>query len=418
MMHRLLTLCLLILATLTLPYQTWAQGTYRTGYIVQLNNDTLRGELQLRSAIRSGQLCRFRATATATTIDYQPTQLRAYGLDGIAAYRAQLVPKSKAEAAAVSFVKLLVTGRANLYAYQDREDEVHFYLAMGTDSLQELRKFRVQKIVDNQEYFEEQTPFRSVLAKAFSDCPAVQYLLPQLPLASSDLTKLVTRYNACLGGPPTTQTMVPRQHSRLSVGIAGGVDATKVDFSQVLTRVRDGSFTGTSPVAGFFVDFVSPAFNRNMAFRLDMLYEKMHYADAYVARNVSTVEERAQTSFDVSYLKLPLQVRYHFNTGRFRPFLQAGGSMSFLLSHDSHLRSEYTSASGHPVVTEYGSVFDELFARTDYGLLVGAGLATPGVAGHAISVEVRGERGSGFLSEGVSSPILHLGALLSINLTK
>ena len=395
-----------------------AQDRFRPGYVVQLNGDTLRGDLQVRSAIRNSQLCRFRTTATAVATDYKPTQLRAYGLNEIVAYRAQRLPAHGTEAAAVAFVKLLVVGQANLYAYQDTEDEPHYYLAMGTDSLQELRKFRVQRIVDNQVYYEEQSPFRTVLATALRACPSVQHLLPTLPLAANDLTRVITRYNDCLGGGATARVLVPRQRAQLSVGIAAGVDATKVDFSKALNRVRDGSFTATSPMGGLFVEFVTPALNRNVALRLDMLYAKMHYADAYVARNVSTVEERAQASFDVSYLKLPLQVRYHFNTGRFRPFLQAGGSLGILLSHNSSLRSEYTSALGNPVVSDYGSLFNDLFARTDYGLLIGAGLATPGVAGHAISLEVRGERGSGFLTEGVASPIMHLGALLSINLTK
>lgn len=397
--------------------QAWGQGTYRPGYIVQPTGDTIRGELQVRSAIRSAQVCRFRAAATGPAVDYQPTQLRAYGLNGMAAYRSQLVPGRGADADNMLFVKLLVIGRANLYTYQDREDVSRYYLAMGTDTLQTLRSFRVQKIINNEEYFEEQSPFRTVLAKALSACPSVQYLIPQLALAEKDLTKLVTRYNECLDGP-TAQVKLPRQRARLSVGIAGGLDATKVNFSSTISRVRDGSFTATSPVAGLFFNLVSPSFNRNVALRLDVLYEKMHYADTYVARNVSTVEERSQASFEVSYLRLPLQVRYHFNTGRFRPFLQAGGSMSFLLSHASQLQTEYTSASGRPIVTNYGSIFDDLFARNDFGLLVGAGLATPGVAGHAISLEVRGERSSGFLREGVASPVLHLGALVSINLTK
>jgi hypothetical protein len=416
--RHLLIAYFLLVGFFSLPYQALAQGNYRPGYIVQLTGDTLRGELQLRSAIRSAQLCRFRTSPTGTTTDYLPTQLRAYGLDNLAAYRTQLVPKRGVEPSKVLFVKLLEAGRANLYVYQDKEDESHFYLAIGTDTLQELRKFRTKKIVDNQEYEEEQSPFRTVLAQAFRDCPSVQHLLPQLPLAQSDLMKLLVRYNACVGGPATARVQVPQQHSRLRVGIAGGLDATKVNFSRVLDRVRDGSFTATSPMAGFFVDLVSPAFNRNLAFRLDVLYEKQHYADSYVARNVSTVEERAQALFDVSYLKLPLQVRYHFNTGRFRPFLQAGASLNFLLAHNAQLRTEYTSASGKPIITDYSSVLNEVFAHTDYGLLVGAGLATPGVAGHAISLEVRGERGSGFMTEGVASPMLHLGALLSINLTK
>jgi hypothetical protein len=395
----------------------WGQGTYRPGYIVQLTGDTLRGELQVRSAIRSAKVCRFRATATGTHTDYLPAQLRGYGLNGIAAYRAQFVPQRGLDGATVLFVKLLVVGQANLYGYQDNEDVSHYYLAMGTDTLQTLRSFRVRKIINNEEYFEEQAPFRTVLAKALRDCPSVQYLIPQLALAEKDLTKLVTRYNECLGGP-AAQVQVPRQHAWLSMGITGGLEATKLNVSPTFSLLRDGSFTATSPVAGLFFNLVSPAFNRNVAFRLDVLYEKMRYADTYVARNVSTVEERTQASFEVSYLRLPLQVRYHFNTGRFRPFLQAGGSMSLLLSHASQLQTEYTSASGKPVVTNYGAIYNDLFARNDFGLLVGAGLATPGIAGHAISLEVRGERSSGFLREGIASPILHLGGLLSINLTK
>ncbi|RZL06667.1 MAG: DUF885 family protein, partial [Hymenobacter sp.] len=107
----------------------------------------------------------------------------------IAAYeqaiRTQLVPALGAEAAATVFVKVLVTGKAALYTRQDRDDQARYYLAMGTDSLRELRQYRVPQVVEDRTVYEEKSPFRTVLANAFRDCLAVQPLLPRLALTAS-----------------------------------------------------------------------------------------------------------------------------------------------------------------------------------------------------------------------------------------
>ena len=411
-------LLVLGLTVVWLPHRVLGQA-FQPGYIVQLTGDTLRGELQVRGAMRSARQCTFRPAGASAATSYRPARLRAYGLRQGAAYQARLVPRPDSKVLDTLFIKVLVAGQASLFENRDREDQSRYYLAVGADSLRELRKARVRLPGYNQTGYEEQPLYRSVLAKALRACLAVQPLLPQLPLIDTDLINVVKRYNTCLGGPATTtRPQSPKEQAQLSVGLTGGLDRSKITVSERLTRLHDGNFTATSALFGAFVSFSSPALNRHLALRLDALYQKTRYADSYVARNVSTVEEREQARLDVSYLKLPLQVRYHFTVGRVQPFAFAGGSVSFLLAHDTYLRSESTSAAGTPVVVERVALIENDIARTDYGLLLGAGLATPGLAGHAIGLEARGEFGSGFAESGVRSPIRHLGVLVSVNLTR
>ena len=382
---------------------------FQPGYIVQPSGDSLRGEVQVRGAMRSAIQCNFRASAAAAATTYLPTQLRAYGLQRGPAYQARLVPPAGSEAATVAFVQVLVAGSASLYTHQDRHDQTRYYVAVKPDSLQELRQLRVQNTTEGQVLYEEQSPFRAVLAQALRACLAVQPLLPQLPFTKASLTHVVRRYNECLGGPaPAAPLAGLREQSRLRVGLVAGVERSSVKLTN--SRLADGNFVAASPLLGAYVAFASPLLHRRLALRLDVLYQQARYADAYVARYVSTVEEREQARFEVRYLQLPLQVRYHFTSNKVRPFALAGVSFNYLLAYSTHLRSEYTSAAGPPVVMEYEV---PNVTRTDYGLLVGAGLATPGVAGHAIGLEVRGELSTGFLA---GSSMRRLGLLVSVDL--
>ena len=396
---------LLLLAAL--PHRAAGQD-FQPGYIVQLNGDSLRGEVQVRGAMRSATQATFRAAGTTAT-NYQPTQLQAYGLRQGPAYQAKRVPPAGPEAATVVFMQVLVAGRASLYAHQDRQDQTRYYLAVGSDSLQELRQIRVPRPADGPLLYEEQSPFRGVLARALRACPAVQPLLPQLAFTGGSLTHVVRRYNECLGGPATTTRPAgSRERSRLGVGLVAGLERSSVQLTN--SRLADGNFVAASPLLGACFTFASPVLHRRLALRLEVLYQRAHYADAYVARYVSTVEEREQARFDVHYLQLPLQVRYHFTSGKVRPFALAGVSFNYLLAYAASLRSEYTSAAGPPVVMEYEV---PNVTRADYGVLLGAGLATPGLAGHAIGLEVRGELSTGFLA---GSAMRRLGLLVSVGL--
>lgn len=395
-----------------LPSQVRAQHGFKAGYVVPLRGDTLRGEVQPRSELRNSTQCRFRPAGSASVTEYSPTELRGYGIRGGAAYQARLLPATATEPATLLFVRLLATGKASLYRQRTAYDETRYYVSVGNDSLRQLVQTREQRVVNDQTYYADLYPFRTLLARAFQDCPSVQPLLPRLLLATGPLTHVVERYNACVGAPARR---LAREKVQVGFGLAAGPGVSKVSFSQQLP-MRSGSFTAGLVTAGVYFDLVTPALNRNFTLRLDVLYLPLHYTDAYIAQGVSTVETRQRADFRLNYLQLPLQLRYRFPTGRVQPFILAGVHANFLLSHELSLQSEYTSASNTIVASDLSNSIRERLLRSDFGVLAGVGVATPGLAGHAIGLEVRVERGMGFQVD--TSPVTHLQALLSVALTK
>jgi hypothetical protein len=419
-MQKLILLLLPVLLGLT-SITAQAQANYKPGYVVLTAGDTLRGLIQARGDLRNSRLCRFRPAEDAPTVDYPPAALRAYGLASGLHYDTRLVPLPDSggqRQERLYFLELLEGGKASLYLRRDGADQTHYYLYMasrGPAPVQELEKRVVHQIIKNQVFNETQNLYRNTLAEAFRDCLAIQPALPTLEFTASSLRSVVRRYNAYSGGTPAVRPAAKKRPALLSGGLVAGVARTKLQF-EGQTSLHNGSFTtSASPVGGLYVAAILPDLNENLQLRLDLLYEQLRYADSYVARDFSTVAVQEQASIQLQCLRLPLQLRYCFPIGRVRPFLLGGLTANYLLSSSRQLRSEYTAGNAQ-VVTNQAAVADANIRRIELGLLGGAGVATPGFGGHAVGLELRAERSTGFVSSGsYSAPLFRYSGLVSIS---
>ena len=78
----------LLLPLLAVSGEALAQTDFRPGYIIQLAGDTVRGEIDNRSAVRNATECRFRQ---GTVRELAPAELLGYGLTGTKVYRTRTV---------------------------------------------------------------------------------------------------------------------------------------------------------------------------------------------------------------------------------------------------------------------------------------------------------------------------------------
>jgi len=421
MARGLLTTFSLLAAASLLGPKAQAQGRFRPGYVVQLSGDTLRGQVQQRGAIRAAAACFFRPAATAEPVEYRPAELRAYGFAGGDQYEARVTERlhRKANVALRTlFLNVLVQGKARLYSFRDKDDVNHFYLATSPDSVTELKQVRAAVPSTNQDQivYETQYPFRTVLAEAFSDCPAVQHLLPTLLLSEGDLRRVVTRYNACAASPTASApAAVASPRSKASFGIVGGLQNDRVTFEPT-SNFSNGRFTGSArPFGGVFVVLNTPALSHHLSLRLDALYERLRYQDKYVFGQNTETPVTQQIAFDLSYLRLPLQARYSFLRRRVTPYLMAGVSYNYLFTYEAPTHSEFTVvnvvyASDRPALN------DNNVSRSDFGVLGGLGITATVLGGRAVGVEVQAQRSSGFVDR--AATVLRYGALLSLTLTK
>lgn len=422
MKKELLAVLLLSAASLLCP-KAQAQGRFRPGYVVQLTGDTLRGQVQQRGAVRAAVACAFRTAATAEPTEYHPAELRAYGFAEGDHYEARVTERLRNKREVVLrtlFLNVLAQGKAQLYSMRDKDDLTHFYLATSPDSVQELRQVRTAVPSTNQDQivYETQYPFRAVLAEAFRDCPAVQHLLPSLVLSEGDLRRVVARYNACVAAPgaPALAPAVPgQQRSRVSFGVVGGLQNDRADFESS-SAFSSGEFKGSGrPFGGVFMVLSTPALNHHLSLRLDALYEHLRYADKYVYGKETESPVTQQVTFNLNYLRLPLQVRYSLLRRRVTPYLMVGASYNYLLAYSAPTHTEFTVVN-KVYASDQPALNDANVSRSDYGLLGGLGLTAQVLGGRSVGLEVQAQRSSGFLNR--ASTVTRLGVLLSLTLTK
>ena len=381
---------LLISLLLAGTHAVHAQKNFRPGYVVRLNGDTLRGEVDVRGEQRMAALCLFRSGSETTR--YAPTELKAFGLQGGARYEACPVPVGAAGATppvapaspAVLFMQVLAQGRAMLYSYTDERDRVR-YCFRGTDgAVSEL--IETTQIVETntaQRVQERTFPFRQVLSRAFVDCPAVQNMLIKATLKDSQLTAIFNRYNTCgagyVPGPPTAARV-----TTIRVGLVGGLQRASTALNDQGEEALQSNFR---PVVGLGLLVHPAAFNPKLALRLEFLYQSQLYKKQYQRNNgaVATLNSNRTAAINLKTVRIPLMLRYTLPTGKLRPYLQAGVELSVSVDTDGAQISEENQWLGG---SYYTLVTPIELRRLGLGPSAGVGLLVPTGAG-AVQLEAR-----------------------------
>ncbi len=395
-----------------------AQADFQPGYIVQPAGDTLRGEIDYRDARFNARQCRFRATPEAATNTFLPATLRAYGLrDGSKVYRS-LVPVAlltPAAAPAPAFLEVLVDGPAQLYALRDDERADHYYVATQAFPLTELVQRKV--LLEEERRLQSQNIYRNTLAQALANCPSAQALLPDLAFTPQALARAVAAYNACQrpAQAALVATPVPKARQRPRFGVVLGAKRTTMQLHYPLTySALDFSLGPDSgPVGGLAFNLPLTALSSKLSLEAELLYENQQYSQTRNDNNPNGGLGITNYRFDMSYVQLPLLVRYTFPTGRLRPLAEAGPVLGYAVK----LTAETTGTDyyGRPQPT---AVFLQDNQRQfQEGLCGSIGLQFTYWQQRQATLLARYERDSGW-TEGltISSWSNHFYALLTLDL--
>ena len=170
-----------------------AQAIFEAGYVVSLEGDTLRGQIDNREWIRNPEEIRFRIDEAERIRTFTPHQLSAFYVSGelyerrvvrideMSLRAGELVKQGPSARTDTVFLAVLVKGKLSLYAYRD--ERMHFYLEDRT-GLQELIHHEYKTLRGRTTYqITEQLYQNQVVHVAALNCPDVEvegisYLLP------------------------------------------------------------------------------------------------------------------------------------------------------------------------------------------------------------------------------------------------
>jgi hypothetical protein len=171
-------------------------------------------------------------------------------------------------------------------------------------------------------------------------------------------------------GPNTSQVMVTKAYSVVSP-TNYTLDEIAKDYKPFYHLGSQVTFAITFAYRGLSAS-VAPSYQTN----------RFTYSNEYEGHDSEVSANRLQLEYDndqkVSYLQLPLILRYEYGLGKFTPYLQLGCYTSFLLDGTKSViisGTDYASGGVNQFQNEPIIVgAKDLFAKNHWGLIGGAGV--------------------------------------------
>jgi hypothetical protein len=404
--------CLLALCWLGSYRTARAQADFRAGYIVRLSGDTVSGQTDYRGGARNAEVCRFRSAAAAEITAYTPAQIRGYGFRGGQQFRSQLLAATDSvqhqypAPPAPVFMEVLATGPLTLFRTRSKSGADRLFIASAAQPAQrppaELVAKRPAESQGVTQAYRTIRLYRSVLTELVADCDAARLQIGGLAFTVPALTAFVQRCNACRAPAASASAAVAPPaarpaRERVKYGLLLGVETSHLTVGVDGPLVNGHFVSGVRPVLGLSVAIPMHSLSEKLSLHVEALVEQQHYADTYRREAGFNPGAHQQSRLDLTYLRVPLLVRYTYPTGRLRPFVQAGVCYARGLRFDAALQTGYGNSVG---VVEYGpaKTMEEAgvpLSNSEIGFAGGVGVRLAAIAGRALSLELRTERSSG-----------------------
>lgn len=400
-------------AFLLLFLPAFAQKDFRPGYVVTLQNDTLRGLINYKGDTKSALECSFKTTETAETQTFKPDQIKGYGFPAEKSYeslRAKIINRKfnditnkfeeipVASQPEVNFMHLLVKGYASLFYLVDLSGARHFYLQKASGELKELY-FLQTSVLDPKtgtKKLQRTNVYANLLANEFSDCPEITSRIPKTNLKESELVNLFVAYNQCKspGQPVFSRT---KKEPVVTFGILAGLSYSSFQPEASGHFLEKGEYkTKAAPIAGIMLDFTIPALNEKLSINNALFYTSRQYNAEIKEVLASNAYNTYKVNYSFDYLRLETALRYTAPIPTYAPFIQAGLANSLMLQGKEEIFKTRHLTDFPPEHYENTPLLTDIFRKHQLGFIAGAGIKYGLASAKALQLQLNYEMNTGF----------------------
>jgi hypothetical protein len=325
---------------------------YKSGYVINLKGDTIKGYLLEQSSINASKKCVFKSTLDGEKIDYKPNEISGYRFIDGKYYISKQTGINKDQVKETVFMEFFIKGIACIYYYVDDKSE-HFYIEKTPFGLIELSD--PDMAIENATKAKSQ--YKGKLKFIMADCPEIVNEINDSQLNYSSLVKLSKDYHnrVC-----TTESCIifERQPTPVKVdfGISIGSSFNKYKFgSELYSDYRPGFQIGVIMRLKNIL-FSNDKFGLSLGVLLekDSKYTMKPFDNnRYVHASYKDVNY-ILTSFPLYYtvpelavdlklisLKIPLMINYNFDFRNISIVPGIGITNKFVLSNNKQFKMAY-----------------------------------------------------------------------------
>lgn len=357
---------LLLIAVLYLTIHAAVAQKYASGYIIALNGDTVRCEIESKRWDQNPTVIHTRGSGNSLT--YRPGDILAFHVDN-ETYLSAFVDIETSRVAPgelddhpnftyeqdTVFLQQLVAGRKSLYFFKDGMGKRHFYIheAEKYVHLDYKQYVRVENTptayrrgtMENRRYVGQLTNYL--------DCAAMKDRIPNARYEEGALTKLFKSYFECT---QEKDGMITARHEMtVELGLMAGMTMTTIKFQQSagFHFMLDADFEPSfNPVLGFFVD-LRMLRGRGSRVTNDFMYTSFNLSGEGDGGGNGTVPYHVSARLNYHYLKTHHAFQLALaREGRF--FVSGGFSFGFVMANNSKVEVLYST--GSVLTPEYNSI--------------------------------------------------------------
>ena len=228
-----------------------AQDHYRSGFVITMSNDTLKGLVNDKETAQSPQTIQFKENESAAPKTYTTADIKGFATSRGVYFEskhfqydgdlgtATLTPERYLTSRSPQnwsttdcFVEVIVKGQFSLFKYQDANNRIHFLiLDEGKTELEELihRTFITSnstKLMVNDSYKQQ------LLLRCEAKCPDLKTRMINLAYREQNLGQMVTSMNECYGSVQKINIVVADDTERKAskIGLVAEVYVTDPAF--------------------------------------------------------------------------------------------------------------------------------------------------------------------------------------------
>lgn len=416
----------LLMALLTglIAQFTYAQDGLMAGYLITLQGDTVRGQIDYRDWLTNPRHVFFRAQGEERSRGYDPMDIREFRVaDELyvsAMVETEVSQRNTQQLAYGSaldmkkdtvFLQVMIEGPKRLCYYRNYLGIEQFYI--WQDSAYRLLVYkRYLKDVDGETVIGENKTYVGQLILYLSDCEKIRGKLSTVAYQKNSLEDIFVAYYGCTHREMQFYKKTERVLTEFGVLAGASVTTLKFGGDDAFFYLIDAGFKpSVNFSAGVFLDVV---FARSRgrwsisntllysAYSVDGNYEDVINADKYT---------KYTTNLGFGYLNLVNMIRYRIPIGKMSLFLNLGISNGYAFSEKNEMKKE-TKLYDQVRVEELKALNDT--RRYEFGYTGGFGATLK-----RFSLEIRYEYGYGVSPYvKLSSPTNRIFCFLGYRITK
>ena len=398
---------------------SYSQKNLKPGYVVDINNDTIKGTIDYRNWDKTPRAIVFKGLSDQSATKYTANTIKSFSVAGEryvtgivtidkSGYRESELTETETLQYKTDtvFLLVLVEGSKSLYYLKDENTKMYFFISQnGIFETLELIKYLEKG--DGAYYSQTKEKFKGQLNYYLQDCPSSQKRILNVSYTKNDLIKLFNEYYKCT----QKEILYQREFEKIRVefGITGGLSITKIEFfgHDYFQPLIDSDYPLSKNFAlGGSFSIIFPRSQDRWSIRNELLYTSYKVNGFNLDSNDPNIYTKTYSSIGYSYIKLNNLLRFKYPVRKLFFFVDGGFSNGIVVSETNRLRIE-----SH-IFSVYNTMDTEAFINSkkwERGYIVGLGTELK-----KLSFEFRYEKTDGMSTYALlSSPVKRYYFILS-----